>query len=65
MKGAPWTRKDVCPMTCMIEGMTAEVDRNPELQPILDRIVNQAEPYLTQLESKLNATKPQGLVATK
>ncbi len=57
MQAAPWTTKDICPITCLIDGMVAEADRYPELRPIPDQVLQQATPYLMLLESGLKNGK--------
>jgi len=63
MQLAPWTPQDICDMTCLIEGLEAEALRTPQLQPIVDQISEQANPYLRLLGSSLKI-KPEGYVAS-
>lgn len=55
MTVAPWTHPDVCSMAELLEGITAEADRYPVLQPIVDSVEEQLSPYLQQLGSKYHA----------
>jgi hypothetical protein len=56
MKASPFSRQDVCPITALLEGMTAEADRYPSLQPIVECVVKQAQPYLALIGSAYKPT---------
>ncbi len=49
MRLAPWTPIDICDQLELQEGIGAEVNRHPILQPIFDQIVEQAKPHVQQL----------------
>jgi hypothetical protein len=55
MVAADQTQADICPMNTLLEGLTAEAGRHQELQPIVDKVEQQMQPYLIHLQSRNNS----------
>lgn len=54
MRAAKWLTPDICPMTCLLEGLIAEAERYPKINPVVEQFEKQAVPYLTQLKQIKN-----------
>lgn len=57
MQAASYTTSDICPMTCLLEGLTAEAERHPKIKPIVNKFEEQITPYLTTLRNS-NKIRP-------